>query len=438
MVCIYYISILLLSFLYLKLMLKNLKEAILAGFIFTQFSLGALPWEIIPLDGIAFATQLFFIFFTVIYFIKRKYVSLTFIQNKYTISIMLLASLVIFYLYLSDNTLYGISKTIFFILKGVLPVFALGMLYPYNEKDKQLILKVIIIGSFLMAIKLYAFGDTFAERATVSDQASSISVARTIGFGSTILLGYLLLKPKLSFINVLIGLGFLVVCFFAVLITGTRGPLLSIFFASFLIILLFSTKGIRLKIIAKLLIMLLMIGIGINVFQSDKIKDSFYGINRIIYYTTTIGKNTSDRGRIERYNVALNGIFETGGLGVGTGGFATLYGVEGRDYPHNIFLEIMVEQGIMGVIAFILTLWVPFSKIISCKSKYRKDSIYPFIVAVWFYALFNSFVSFDISGNHLLWLSGGMVYFLNCKRLTFLKEVKNERINDFSSSTSNC
>jgi hypothetical protein len=334
-----------------------------------------------------------------------------FLSNRYTLALMALALIMLMYLLLSDNFSYGISKTAFFVIKGLLPVLAVGSLSPLEKKDIRFVCRTIIIGAFLMVIKLYAFGDISAERATIGDEASPINVARTIGLGITLLSYELIFSRKRPTFSSLVTVLILGAACFAVLTTGARGPLFGILFG-LVGVFLFLTPGVwsRLKVLMKTATLSLILLSSIWVLPLDI--ESYQGIKRIANYVNTIGDNTSDRSRIERYEVAIDGFVEVKGLGIGTGAFATLYGVEGRAYPHNLFLEVMVEQGIVGVAILIVILWLPLSRaVFKSLSVSLKEPIRP-LTAMWFFALFNSFVSMDISGNSQLWVSGGLIYCL--------------------------
>lgn len=410
MVYIYYFLVICVMIAYLRIILINLRLSLLIGLIFTTFTLGALPWEVIPLDGIAFGAQLFFIFSAIIYFFARKDVSAVFFINKYNLALMILALILIAYLPMSENISYGISKTFFFVTKGLLPVLAVGLLSPLKEKDIRYILFVIIVGSLLVVIKLFSFADLSAERAVISDESSPITIARYIGLGITLLSYYLFFVKKRSVVTLLFTIAFLCMAFYGILITGTRGPILGILFGLIGVSLFFSSGfWSRLKFLMKITIILLILISSLWVLARDV--DSYPSVTRIVNYLSTIGSNTSDQARIQRYKVAINGFVKTKTIGVGTGGFAKLYDSSERNYPHNLFLEVLVEQGIIGIIILILIVWLPFYKAFLMRLNDRTMELIKPLIALWLFTLFNSFVSLDIAGNYMLWILGAIIYY---------------------------
>ncbi|MDD3741842.1 MAG: O-antigen ligase family protein [Bacteroidales bacterium] len=70
--------------------------------------------------------------------------------------------------------------------------------------------------------------------------------------------------------------------------------------------------------------------------------------------------------RVEQLNFGMELITDNLGdsmFGYGLGSFGILHtGKDGRSYPHNIFLEIWIEAGLIGLFLFICFLWMVFSK----------------------------------------------------------------------------
>ena len=82
----------------------------------------------------------------------------------------------------------------------------------------------------------------------------------------------------------------------------------------------------------------------------------FASVERIMRNFTTLGQNRSDQGRINLYIEAVDNFIDTEGSGVGTGGFSYYFGVTKYTYPHNLFLEVASEQGIIGLLILLILL----------------------------------------------------------------------------------
>lgn len=94
--------------------------------------------------------------------------------------------------------------------------------------------------------------------------------------------------------------------------------------------------------------------------------------------------------RITQVSYSFGRIFENAGnflFGLGIGSFGILYeGIDERNYPHNVILEIWFELGLIGVILFIMLLLVYFKKI-----RLRLN-----FVLIFIYLLLNSLKSYSL------------------------------------------
>ncbi len=95
-------------------------------------------------------------------------------------------------------------------------------------------------------------------------------------------------------------------------------------------------------------------------------------------------------------------------VGVGTGGYGVVAGFEDvRLYPHNIFLELWVENGLVGVGLFVG--WCVFVAR-RAAAGVRANLPQVRLAAVVFVFLFvNVQISGDLPANHLLWAWGGIL-----------------------------
>jgi O-antigen ligase len=143
----------------------------------------------------------------------------------------------------------------------------------------------------------------------------------------------------------------------------------------------------------------------------------FPGIERIVDRFDTFGQNASDRARLNFFQTAWDGFVASSGLGLGTGSYATLRGVEGAAYPHNLVLEVAVGQGIVGLVILFALLLVTGKQIWRLSKEPELDVWGKTLVALWLFSLFNSFVSMDIAGNYALWVTGGMLWYLESEKV---------------------
>lgn len=131
--------------------------------------------------------------------------------------------------------------------------------------------------------------------------------------------------------------------------TNTRGTTVSLFLAVCVMLLLVVSYRASFRQLNRLI--LLGVGgvaglIALISIQPEIIVKLFDNLALIV--SEDKGKSISDR--LMAYNVALNLFFQNPLTGVGTGGFAHAHFTE---YPHNIFLEVASENGILGLLPFL-------------------------------------------------------------------------------------
>ncbi len=101
-------------------------------------------------------------------------------------------------------------------------------------------------------------------------------------------------------------------------------------------------------------------------------------------------------------------------FGVGIGGFSKITGLHYRQ-PHNMFLELLSEFGIIGFILFNIYIfyWLLFIK----KTKIKQDIILLSLVTLFIFYFLNAMVSGDITDNRLfLALTGVLTSIIITKR----------------------
>ncbi|HXH09121.1 MAG TPA: O-antigen ligase family protein [Alphaproteobacteria bacterium] len=376
------------------------------------FTIGAFPWHLLSAHGVAFTTQLGFLGLAATFFISRKQFVLLLPQFflKYILILFSFWLVVLTFIVVSGSTDYGVLKALLLLTKGVLPLIALGILYPFDDKDICAIFFSIITGSLLMALNLLIFTEFDSQRATTDDHTNPIAIARTIGVGTTMLVLSALVKSNVSLIFRLFSIPLTLTMFLMIILTGSRGPLISILL-SIPIILFFIEKGIKQKVLILLKILLTLLAIYSLIIFTPWESLGHSGLTRIIYYSSSFGENSSDLERIYRFHQAWDSFIKSNGLGVGTGGFARLYGYEDNAYPHNLILEVACEQGIIGLSLLVPLIFLPLLRLLSVSS--RANCLYRLgILSIWPFSLSNAFVSGDIATNYILWVSGGLLLLL--------------------------
>lgn len=322
--------------------------------------------------------------------------------------LLILAVLVLFYflvllsLIYTPSVKFSIEKSYLFlinILFFLYPLFVRKLNLQLQYKMFLYILLPLVIW-FILFKTLY-FSSLNSGYSIVNIRFYGIR-RNYLGFGMCLsILTILQVHLKKSF---LIGL-FSILLLFAL---GSRGALIFL-----LVILVFwkwkaiVNKILRFKLKKKAfrtLVVFLILFPVILVTQYDKIF-SFMYLGLIRFQSLfEVSADTSVLGRIERITFALENVFSSAGaffFGNGIGSFGILYsGEDIREYPHNIFLEIVFELGIFALFLFCLFLFLPFL--------FKRQLVLKVFVAYFF---LNALKSGDLVGLWLLFFFVGLLVF---------------------------
>jgi len=302
---------------------------------------------------------------------------------------------------------YGMQKVILVSLT----IVTFYAIFPIVMRNILFFIKVNIVFFMIYLINLYiqyGFFDQLSAMLNVrfrlgwDDEGSPlnpIGIARYLLYGyiniglyffmvrnsekSNILLRYLL------FIPIVVGIVYL---FF----TGTKAPILA--FVSSVLLYIYINKHISGKFKIVLLLMPLVMYLSyssINLFNQNSITQAQE--EYIEYRYLNVDAALFDRAmQNERALTKIEGAMIL--FGAGSGDFGYLYTKEDvRDYPHNIFSEILYENGIINLLIFLSFIF--YSLFLTRKNK----SIHlAFSIISFNYFLINSLFSGDLINNNLL------------------------------------
>jgi|LSQX01.2.fsa_nt_gb O-antigen ligase len=385
---------------------RRVREGLLVGLIFTTFSLGALPWHLIPIGGIALGTQLVFMLAAITYHLlfQKERVIIT----KYHFYIIIVAFILVLFLLFNPGTSIanGIEKTLNFIVKNVLPILTISLFAPFSKRDVRIIFYTILFGSIISTLDVFSTTDAIMSRT----MDYPLVVSRRIGLGSSLLITTVLSSSftRRKYLPIVLFIIFGTII--GMLFTGSRGPLAAVLAVALMnlfqiersvmnITRSFFKRAIIVSIIA--LVLSLIIGNSFSEFRA---------VNRAIgYLTGSYGfTSRSDEQRLDFYTLAWRGFMDTNGLGVGTGGFEDLSAKHGYSsgvsYPHNIFLEFASEQGIIGLVIIIHIVFSSLTRTFRLLKDGNGDHFDKSLYLLWIFGFVNSLVSGSISSN-MLWIT---------------------------------
>jgi len=244
--------------------------------------------------------------------------------------------------------------------------------------------------------------------------------------GNAVIMAFFYFLPKSE--NVFHRFAYVVVScslMFAIFVSGGRGPAMATFVSILIVLIVISTKIVieakKNDMSVKKVEFSIMRSIGsfsILVIVVLFLFQDYFRTFLVRLQLLTEGLGTSALNRLARFSAALSAMttFPVTIVGLGIGGFQMYYnGFDALrgDYPHNIFLEIGSELGLVGLMCLLLLLFYTFK---TAFSELRKaHSSVSYLLAFTALTLFlnmiiNSSISGDINDNRLLFTWIGTVF----------------------------
>ena len=248
--------------------------------------------------------------------------------------------------YLVPNPQGGFIKALRFVGLVALP-YLLTRVFLNEPSQVYRFLKAILISSFIVTVILiYAFllGSPKMHGGRVLFlEANSISVATFFGVGLVIaVIEAMMPSQKAWKLSRIVCVVMIPVFFYGIFLTGMRGPFIAAIFGLTFYFLFGFVKRITPKFRITCVIALISIVVVFKYFGHI-----FPNIEA--YSPMAIRQGPSTAQRIEQYELFTMLFPQSPLFGIGTNGFEQL---TRWDYPHNIFMEVAVENGLVGLIFF--------------------------------------------------------------------------------------
>ncbi len=303
---------------------------------------------------------------------------------------------------------YGTMKTVRYFLFNV-AVFSSVMLIPWNKEKLISFSRLVgILGAMLgwaSLVFIFYQGLDLTVRISLVENINVIWFSRTLAVSLIAILGVLYIEKHHDILSLFLFYSIPGIVL-GMLLSGSRGPLLGALLALVVIILMKKPRsklGLGLGIIGGIIAIIGSVGYLVVRYSSV----------RLLVDPTNLTKDISTLHRVMAWIKSMEIIKSNWLIGIGTGGFKPL-GIELFPwlsdpfiYPHNLFLEIFLENGLGG-----LTLLFLFFGLIFKHNQKLNISLYPvrsIFLGFFIFAFFNAQVSGDISMNEGLWLVSGLV-----------------------------
>ena len=292
----------------------------------------------------------------------------------------------------------------------IVPALFLGpLVLIQSSRDARLLLGLFIALGVISALLLYAKMWGIATGSAIEDPSLRLSILGTnpiatsrILVVSVAMIAAAIIGQTLSAIKWMPVIIFLLG---AALLTGSRGPLLSLLLAGVVLGLLYAGRPRRillggiLSVVILVAIFLLLAPEGMTG-RYFALTQGELGISKqgLRVFSTVVSRFRLWEIALESWtSSSFNLLF-----GTGVGGYAALITWRDYHYPHNLLLEVLVEFGLVGAAVFSWQIALVFRRLFSRSIQQISPE-----ASMWLAAIFTFFISTmfsgDINDNRLLW-----------------------------------
>ncbi|RXS15622.1 O-antigen ligase family protein [Staphylococcus saprophyticus] len=338
-------------------------------------------------------------------------------QSLISIIIFIFFIVYIFTSYFYSPSANSLTKSLHFSLTSGWAFIGSFLIIKSNNSFNKVFKGIIILAliSSIFALKEY-FNNTIHTQLNVFG-SDYLALGRLLGISILILLANILLI-KQSITNKIFTSMTTLFLLLTLIVSGGRAPLLFLII-TILIFLLFqvnlNNKTLKYNkllpsfIVFLITVVLIFFKSNLAIFETFK--------TRLLFLTTQSGGGASASGRIDRFKIAFHMFKDSPIYGKGIDSFSKYYGMA-NDYPHNIFLEIAAELGIIGILIFsIILIYSLYNLHLNFQKDKQNKLLCWKILLIFIYTLLNANISGDIIGNRMLFASlGFMIAFSNIYR----------------------
>lgn len=226
---------------------------------------------------------------------------------------------------------------------------------------------------------------------------------RALGSGTILLLWLLLTKKRSGVVSFPLAI-LCAVCFLSLVLLGRRGILLGTILAAVTCLFLLSRLSLGTLVMIGLLVLML--------FSSYAIVPERYR-ERSFDIASYVDPSSSVQARLKIYQNALERLRESPVLGYGTGSAYDNPVVGFVPYPHNMFLEVGYQLGVVGVLVlvlFLLTVVMCAARVLTNPSFGENRRCLGVLLLCWFVVYFvPAQLSYDLIISQNMWLIAGLI-----------------------------
>jgi hypothetical protein len=300
---------------------------------------------------------------------------------------------------------YGTWKLGAWLSMAFVP-YAVLRLWVYRDISAALpvlysLLAFVFINLVVVVTYIVDQGVEYTRWRMIKDGVDVIGISRSFGLGLLLLL-WILLQGR-GVYRMITVMSLMAVLALPQFLIGERGPVLAGILACLYLIITYRVISPRSTWIMFVVIFLAAIGavVGqtevVNTVASRMSSDVMATDGRVSILQTAF---EVAKGMNPVYGVGL-GQFSYEGSATGT-----------RQYAHNIFIEIYLELGALGIVAFLWFIGTVISRGFIAQKPLFDDSVNHVVIicrTLFVYSMMNALVSGDIATNHMIWVSAGLL-----------------------------
>ena len=369
------------------------KEAILAFFLVSGEI--KIIYPLLYISGIPDITLISAMFLVLIMIYDMRYIlKQIFIKHlELIVILMLFYFFIIFSLGYSSSAGYSLTKSVNF------GTVVLAFLFPLLTKDfnKDFFIYSLTLFTFLISIIFLNFYISYINRENLLllSLSSEEALKLTVGYLSIAILNGIIILYYFFKKNQIFWMQWLIIltAFIFLVASGGRGPLLIVllifgvylFYQLILFLVFFKIK----KLILPIVLISTMVGgffmlVSTNSIESNSRVFKLFenSMERFETLKNSKGGGGSAYSRVLYTKFSIDKINQQPIWGYGIGSFGFEYNnIDEKDYPHNIFLEVWFELGIIPLLLLILFFYGVYQHILSVKCYW--------CMAIYFYFFFN-------------------------------------------------
>jgi len=249
--------------------------------------------------------------------------------------------------YLTPDLQSGLKKAILFAVAVVLPYMIVRFFFKTYKQIKVFLITIIVLATGIALILIFiSFSPIYYGGRLQLFEANPIPTATLLAVG--LIIAVIGLNNNLFSKTIqgkAICIAIIPLCLYGMFLSGVRGPLISVVIGLAFYLLIMYIRQPRMWIRMATIVFLLLMTFNIwNPYIASKVPNSR------LYNPREIIKGASAQQRLERYQATKRLFAQRPLFGGGTDGYAQRTAF---NYPHNIFLEIVSDNGLIGLLVFL-------------------------------------------------------------------------------------